>query len=97
MIHLRKLGPTLQKLRERSGLTPEQVCNKLQPFGVRSSPTKVSEWESGRSVPALAPLIAYLEAVGSSLQEMEQAMIAADAVWRPRPSEPSDESTVVKR
>lgn len=52
----------LRTLREKAGLTPQEVAKKVQAAGIRASDRAVYRWEIGNSTPPLKafPILAEL-------------------------------------
>ena len=77
-----KLGERLLALRKASGMTQEQLAEKV--FVTRQA---VSKWERGESVPDLELLVAIAEMYGVSLDELVLGARADE----PKPAEPEAE------
>lgn len=91
---IRDLPLALKRLRLRAGhKTHSSALREIRrQTGVSITPTRMSDWERGRSVPALRSIIAFLTAFGYDFetlqQEIEQVAAEAPAPPPPPPSTP---------
>jgi transcriptional regulator with XRE-family HTH domain len=82
----------LKRLREGSGLRQVQVS-----WRSGLSKAQVSSFETGKVLPSVASLIAYLSGVGRDLSDLQQALTELSGLPAPPPTRQEDRERVVGR
>ena len=95
---IRDLPLVLKRLRLQAGHKTHSAALRAirRETGVKITPTRMSDWERGRSVPSLRSILAFLTAFGFDFdalqQEIERVAAETPAAPRPKPPAPAEKS-----
>ena len=89
---IRDLPLALRRLRLKAGhKTHSGALREIRrKTGVKITPTRMSDWERGRSVPSLRSILAFLTAFGYDFETLQREIetVAAETPAPPRPKPP---------